>query len=105
MKIRSLEVKEPKEIKITVYECAYCTKRFLNKGSYYNHIKGNYCTGYFIDFEEKTRDYKNNKIGADEYYEWCYEKGYLYTFIEISKEEKDKISNKVFEKICKLYED
>lgn len=105
MKIRDLEVKNPDEIQTTIYECAYCSKRFLNKGSYYNHIKGNYCQGYFIDFEEKTQDYKNNRISADEYYEWCYEKGYLYTFIEISSEEKQKISDRAFKKICELYEE
>ena len=104
MKIRNLEVRNPEKIQTTIYECAYCSKRFLNIGSYYNHIKGNYCNGYFIDFEEKTQDYNNNKISADEYYEWCCEKGYLYQFVELTPEEKDKISDRVFKKICSLYE-
>lgn len=105
MKINGLEVNKPITLlEEIIYACPYCSKKFLNKGSYYNHIKGKYCHNYFIDFEEKTQAYKNNEISADEYYDWCYEKGYLYMF-EITPEEKEKISNRVFEKISKLYEE
>ena len=102
MKIKGLEVENPKEIQTTIYECAYCRKRFINKGSYYNHISKKYCWNYYIDFEEKTQKYKENKITKKEYYQWCYENGYS-GFINLDEATKNELGEEFFNKISSMY--
>lgn len=102
MKIKGLEVKNPEEIQTTIYECAYCAKKFLNKNSYYNHIAKKYCLSYYIDYEEKTQEYKENKITVQEYYEWVYEHGYS-EFVGMTEKEKEQLSENFLRKIEDLY--
>ena len=104
MRIKGLEVKNPEEIQTTIYQCAYCTKKFLNKNSYYNHIAKKYCLNYYIDFEEKTQKYNQNKITKKEYYLWCYENGYV-DFLNLNGATKEELGKELFEKIENLYDD
>lgn len=102
MKIRELKVAEANEIQTTIYECPYCSKRFLNKGSYRNHIDKKYCHSFYIDYEIKTQEYEEGKITQEEYYMWCYEKGYA-EFLNIDEATREKLGNDFFEKLCSLY--
>ena len=102
MKILGIETKKPIEENITIYKCPYCHKKFFNKNSIRNHITKKYCQYLFIDFEIKTNLYKENKINTQEYYEWCYENGYI-EFCNITIEEKKKLSKQFFDKIESLY--
>lgn len=102
MKINGLEVKKPIEEQTIIYHCPYCNKRFLRKSSYYNHISKKYCWNYYVDFELKTKEYKENKITVQEYHEWVYEHGYC-ELVVITKEEKEQLSENFLKKIEDLY--
>ena len=103
MKIRELEIKPAKEIIIKAWECPYCSKKFFNKNSYYNHISKGYCTNFFLDYEIQNNKYKNKLISPQEYYECCYENGRI-EFCNISDEEKNQLREDFVQKIESLYD-
>jgi len=104
MKINGIEVCKPVELlQQTIYACPYCSKKFLNKGSYYNHIKGKYCMSYFMDFEIETQKFTENKITEKEYWSWCYENGYI-EFLDLKKATVEKLGQEFYDKICSLYD-
>ena len=104
MKIRGLEIKDAVPVSQIIYECAYCSKRFLNKNSYYNHIDKKFCWAFFIDYEQKAQEYENRKITKTEYYSWCYEHGFE-EFLSLDKTTKEELGDELFEKIKSLYDD
>lgn len=104
MKVLGLDIENVIEEQTTIYKCPYCTKKFINKHSYYNHIKGKYCQGYFLEFEITTQRYKNKKMTKKEYYQWCYENGYAH-FINLDEATKKELGEELFNKISSLYED
>lgn len=38
MEIRGIEVENVISKQSIIYECPYCTKKFINKNSYYTHL-------------------------------------------------------------------
>ena len=104
MKIRGIKVDDLIEEKTTIYKCPYCTKKFINKNSYYNHLNRNFCYSFDINLQIKTNQFDNKEITAQEYYEWMLTHGYEYA-ICISEEEKKEISNELLQKIEDLYSD
>ncbi len=106
MKILGIDVIEPIPKQITIYECPYCTKKFTNKHSYYNHISKKWCYNYDINFYRKKAEYEANKITEEEYYLWLFENDCLdYLGFDYEKLEqlKNKLSKQLFEKIERLY--
>lgn len=104
MKIRGIQVDNLIEEQATIYQCPYCTKKFINKNSYYNHLDKKYCYYFDIDLQIKTNQFDNKEITAQEYYEWMLANGYEYA-ICISEEEKKEISDELLQKIEGLYND
>lgn len=102
MKVRGIEVEKPIEEQTTIYKCPYCSKNFINKNSYYNHISKNYCWHFHIDFIRKTNEYEQNKITKKEYYMWCYENGYS-EFLNLDEVTKEELGEEFFDKISSLY--
>ena len=107
MRILNIEVKNPIEEKTTIYRCPYCNKKFIRKGSIYNHLIKKYCWNFNIDFARIQDDYKNNKITQKEYYEKCYKIGYLECVLSPNELEKIKpiLDKDFFEKIQSMYEE
>ena len=104
MKILGVEVKNPIGELTTIYKCPYCSKKLINKNSYYNHIKKKYCWNFHLDFVQKTNEYEQNKINKKEYYTWCYENGYI-EFLNLDKITKEELEKDFFDKISSLYND
>lgn len=107
MKIKGIELEKIIEEQSIIYKCPYCNKKFINKNSIYNHLSKKYCYSFNIDFAKIQDDYKNNKINQKEYYERCYEIGYLECVISPSELEKIRpmLDKEFLEKIESLYEE
>lgn len=104
MKISGIEVEKPIEEQVIIYKCPYCSKKLINKNSYYKHISKKYCWNFHIDFVKKTNEYKKNKITQKEYYQWCYENGYV-EFLNLDDIKKNELGEEFYKKISSMYED
>ncbi len=102
MKIKGIKVEQPKELKIIIYQCPYCSKKLINKNSYYNHIAKGYCWYFNIDFVNKKILYEENKITIQEFYEWCYENGYL-EYLNLDEKVISKLDKDFYDKISSMY--
>lgn len=104
MKIRGIKVDDLVEEKATIYKCPYCTKKFINKNSYYNHLNRNYCYSFDINLQIKTNQFDNKEITAQEYYEWMLTHGYEYV-VRRKKRNICILSDELLQKIENLYSD
>lgn len=104
LKLNNLTVESPIEEKTIIYRCPYCSRKFLSKNSYRNHIIKDYCPGYFINFEKKRISYEANEITKKEYYEWCYENGYI-EFLDLSEVTIKELGEEFYNKIANLYDE
>ena len=104
MKVKGIKIEKPKELQTIIYECPYCSKKLINKNSYYNHIAKGYCWNFNIDFQQKTNEYEEGKITIDEYYEWCYEKGWI-EYLNLDEKIISKLSDNLYNKISSMYSD
>lgn len=102
MKIKGIEVKQPKELKTIIYQCPYCSKKFINKNSYYTHIDKAYCWHFDIRFRRMKKLYEENKITIQHYYEWCYKNGRL-EYLNLDEETISKLGNDFYNKISSMY--
>lgn len=108
MKILGIDVVEPIPKQMTIYECPYCAKKFMNRHSYYNHISKKWCYDYNVDFFRKQAEYNANIITKEEYYLWLYENNCL-DYLEIDYKDlehlKNELSEQLFKKIERLYDE
>ena len=102
MKIKGIEVEQPKELKTIIYQCPYCSKKFISKNSYYTHISKDYCWGFDMRFTKIKNLYEENKITIQQYYEWCYENGCL-EYLNLDEEIISKLGNDFYNKISSMY--
>lgn len=102
MKIDDINIKPVKEINITAYQCPYCSKKIFAKGSYRNHIKKDYCIGFYYNFAKFTNEYEKGKITYQEYLEKCYEDGCI-ELLGLDEIQKDKLAENFYNKIASLY--
>lgn len=103
MKIKGIEVEKPIEEQTTIYKCPYCSKKLINKNSYYNHIPKNYCMGFHMHFIKMTNLYEQNKITKKQYYQWCYENGCI-ELLNLDDVTKEELGEEFYNKICSLYD-
>ncbi len=103
MRINNILVENPKEEKTLIYRCPYCLKKFLSKQSYRNHIAKNFCPSFFIDFEKQKKRYESSAITKKQFYEWCYENGYI-EFLDLKKVTIKDLGEEFYYKIINLYD-
>ena len=102
MKIKGIEVEQPKELKTIIYQCPYCSKKFINKNSYYTHIDKSYCQYFDMRFRRMKKFYEENKITMKQYYEWCYKNSRL-EYLNLDEETISKLGNDFYNKISSMY--
>lgn len=102
MQIRGIKILKPEEVETIIYQCPYCSKKLIHKNSYYNHIAKGYCWYFNIELQAKTNEYEEGKIAMEEYYEWCYEHGYI-EYLNLDEKVISKLSDDLYNKISSMY--
>ena len=107
MEIRGIEVENVISKQSIIYECPYCTKKFINKNSYYTHLDKKYCRSFNIEFEKIKNNFNNHKITEKQFYEECFRIGYLECVVNPDDLERIKtiVSEELFNKIESMYDE